>query len=455
MDNHQTALCAAVESHRREIFAAERYIWTHAETGFKEWETSAYLEKAFEDMGYSLTRAGNIPGFYTDIDTGRKGPKVLVMAELDAIINFEHPEARENTGAVHACGHNAQCAAMLGIAHALRENGALQDLSGSIRLMLVPAEELIEIAYREELRKKGVIHYYGGKIEFMYRGFMRDVDMAIMVHTKNAENSSASYFCMGGMNGFIAKSFAFEGKSAHAGSPHTGINALNAASLGMQAINSIRETFRDEDCIRVHPITTEGCGVVNVVPSRVPMECYVRGKTMPAIISANTGVNRALAGAALALGANVMLQDRPGYFPMTNNPNLVEILRECGTAIAGNDGIKITLETWGKGSSDMGDVSAVMPAIHPNSAGAGGGGGHSAAYMIADPEKACVNSAKLQALMVHTLLKNDAERARDVLARATPPFASQEEYFRAVDALFLDQKAISYQGNEASAVFGN
>ena len=104
-----------------------------------------------------LMEAGNIPGFYTDVDTGRPGPLVLVMGELDALICRTHPESDPETGAVHCCGHACQVAALLGLAAALKEPGVLEGLCGTIRLMAVPAEELIEVEYREQLRKDGII----------------------------------------------------------------------------------------------------------------------------------------------------------------------------------------------------------------------------------------------------------------------------------------------------------
>lgn len=110
---------AAVDKHRDEILAAERYIWAHPETGYREWQTTAYLENIFEKAGYALTKAGNIPGFYTDIDTGKPGPKVLVLCELDGLYVPNHFAAVD--GNAHACGHHAQCAAMVGIALALKE----------------------------------------------------------------------------------------------------------------------------------------------------------------------------------------------------------------------------------------------------------------------------------------------------------------------------------------------
>ena len=133
-----------VDKHREEILAAEDYIWRHPETGFREWKTTAYMQDVFEKAGYTLVKAGDIPGFYTDIETGRPGPKLLIMAELDALSAPNHVQAVD--GCAHACGHHAQCAAMAGIALALKEPGALDGLSGSIRLCAVPAEELIETA---------------------------------------------------------------------------------------------------------------------------------------------------------------------------------------------------------------------------------------------------------------------------------------------------------------------
>ena len=147
----------AVEKHRELILAAERYIWNHPETGFREVKTSKYMEDAFERLGYQLVRAEGITGFYASVDTGREGPEVLVLGELDSIICPTHPESDKDTGAVHSCGHNAQCAALVGIAAALKEPGVLDDLCGRIKLCAVPAEELLEIEYRSKLIKQGKI----------------------------------------------------------------------------------------------------------------------------------------------------------------------------------------------------------------------------------------------------------------------------------------------------------
>ena len=124
----------AVDKYEKLILDAERFIWKHPETGYREKVTSKYMEDIFEDLGYSLIKAGDIPGFYTVIDTGRPGPEVLIMGELDSLICPNHPESDPETGYVHACGHHAQCAALIGIAGALTEKSVLDSLSGRIRL---------------------------------------------------------------------------------------------------------------------------------------------------------------------------------------------------------------------------------------------------------------------------------------------------------------------------------
>ena len=111
----------AVEKHRQLIFDTEKYIWQHPETGYKEVKTSGYMEEIFRSLGYDLVCAEDLTGFYTRIETGRPGPEILVLAELDSIICPTHPDADPVTGAAHSCGHHAQCAAMAGIAAALKK----------------------------------------------------------------------------------------------------------------------------------------------------------------------------------------------------------------------------------------------------------------------------------------------------------------------------------------------
>ena len=93
-----------------------------------------FLAEIFENAGYELHMAGDIPGFTTLIDTGREGPTIAVFGELDSVICASHPEADPETGAVHTCGHNCQAAALLGLAAMLKEPGALEGMDGKILL---------------------------------------------------------------------------------------------------------------------------------------------------------------------------------------------------------------------------------------------------------------------------------------------------------------------------------
>ena len=427
-----------VASQQEVMFSAADYIWKHPETGYREWKTHAYLAEEFKKLGYELVEAGNIPGFYTDIDTGKPGPKLLIMGELDSLIVSTHPDCDPETGYVHACGHHCQVSALLGIAAALKQPGAMDSMSGSIRLMAVPAEELIEIGFREELRKQGVIKYFGGKVEFMHRGYMDGCDIALLVHTGGGDHPSIAL--TPGSNGCVTKNINFVGVSAHAGgSPHLGVNALYAASQAMNAANALRETFQEKDTIRFHPIITKGGGAVNAIPNDVRMESYVRGASLEAIKEANTKINRALAASAAAMGANVVLKDRPGYTPLENEEQLYDLTCEIVKQCFGEDAL--VKRGRSTGCTDMGDVSAVMPTVQPYASGACGVG-HGSDYRIADPESALVMSAQYQVLMAEALLSNNAELGKKIIQNAKLRFSSMEEFFQAIDGLFLDKEAV-------------
>ena len=436
----------AVEKNRQLILDALDYIWKNPETGYKEWKTHAYLEEAFAKLGYELTLAGDIPGFTAEIDTGSEGPTVAVFGEMDALINLGHPEADPQTGAVHSCGHCAQAAALLGLAAALKEPGVLEGLCGKILLVAVPAEELIEVEYREQMRQKGVIRYFGGKPEFMYRGLLDGVDMAFMFHTSTTSVKNRGGI-NSGSNGCMAKTICFKGKSAHAGgSPHLGVNALYAANLGLNAINALRETFKDSSHIRVHPIITSGGDAVNAIPDTVKLESYIRGATMDEIVAVNDKVNRALAASAAAIGANVHLRDIPGYWPRRNPEDGAKVMVEAMEQVL--DTVAYNPDGFGTGCSDMGDVGAVMPALHPYVGGASGSD-HGVDYYITDPECACVKSAQVQLIALKLLLENGGARAKEIVENYEPEFDSMKAYFDYVDDLNLDAEAVSYKDGQA------
>ena len=430
----------AVEKHRDLILSAERRIWGTPETGYREVKTSKYMEEQFRALGYELTMAGNIPGFITELDTGKEGPTVMILGELDSLICPKHKECDPATGYVHACGHNVQAATLLGIAAALKEDGMLEGLSGKIRLCAVPAEEMIEIEYRNSLKKEGKIHYLGGKGEFLYRGLFDGVDVAFMVH------ASANYGVTGGSVGCIAKTIHYKGVSAHAGaSPWNGVNALYAAMQGINAVNALRETFKECDLIRFHPIITHGGEAVNAIPELVTIETYVRGASFDAILAANERINRALCGAALSIGAQIEIIDTSGYAPLINCQALAELAKVAADEIIPEENF-LFLTKMGTGSTDMGDLCCVMPVIHPYSSGITGKG-HGDDYCVADAERACIKSAKFQLHLLFKLLENGGAKAKEIKDGYEPLFKSKEEYFAYVDKINRDGDRIAYKAD--------
>ncbi len=449
MTEQQQILLNKVEKQTEMILKAERWLWAHPQTGFTEWQAHQYLAERFEELGYQLVLAGNIPGFYTDVDTGKPGPKCCFMAEMDALDIPGHPEAVE--GIAHLCGHHGQCAALLGLAAALKEPGVLEGLSGSIRLMLVPAEELTQIGFREEMREKGIIKYFGGKTEFMARGYFDDVDMSLMVH--QGGGTSTVFDAWHGCNGCISKKFIYKGKTAHAGAnPQNGINAQYAAMLGMQACNDLRETFRDNDHIRFHPVSRGGNGAVNNIPDEIQLESYVRGKTLQAIKRENRKINRALTGAALAMGARVELHDRPGYAPTNLDTNFLKLAEKCCVDMVGAEKVKFKYGSWAYGSTDFGDVASVMPCALFNVCGGFTGSAHAVDYRVTDPYRLCVDAAKIQLLVIETLLKEDALAAKEIIAQFVPEFSSIQECLESTDEIFLDKEAVVYDDEGRATV---
>jgi metal-dependent amidase/aminoacylase/carboxypeptidase family protein len=308
----------------------------------------------------------------------------------------------------------------------------LAELAGRVALFAVPAEEYVQLERRLALRAEGAIEFLGGKAELLRLGAFDDVDLAMMTHTTSVPEERS--FAVGGTNnGVVAKLVRYRGRAAHAGrAPHAGINALNAAHVALAALHAQRETYRDEDHVRVHPIITRGGEVVNVVPADVRLELFVRGATLEAIRDANGKVDRALRAGALAIGAGLEVTTLPGYLPLRNDPLLLELFRRNAERLVGP--AEVTTAGHRGSSTDMGDLSQVLPVIHPYAGGASGEG-HGADYRIADPERAIVNPAKAMALTVVDLLADGAAEARRVLAAARPPL-TRAGYLQFVRQLF-------------------
>ncbi|MEO1995175.1 MAG: peptidase dimerization domain-containing protein, partial [Planctomycetaceae bacterium] len=224
--------------------------------------------------------------------------------------------------------------------------------------------------------------------------------------------------------------------ASHAGvCPERGINALSAAQLALSAINAQRETFRDEDCVRVHPIITKGGDLVNIIPAEVCLETYVRAKTADAVLDASHKVDRALKGAAIALGCQLEIETVPGNLPLRNDPRLAEVFRSNAATLFSEDDYRDYPHSGG--STDAGDLSQIMPVLHPVMTGARGVH-HQADWHIADMEAGYVAPAKTLAMMAVDLLGNAARQARRVLSEHTPAM-SKDEYLSRQHAVFQTQ----------------
>ena len=278
------AVCAAIDQHREKIFEIGEAIRVNPELGYKEFKTAQRVKEVFEEMGLPYQEKVALTGLIAQMKGRSPGVKMAVMGELDAVVCPGHPQADPVTGAAHSCGHHAQVAAMLGMAMGLQSGGAMEYLDGDLSLMAVPAEEAVEIEWRQSLIDQGKIRYIGGKQNMIKDGYFDDIDLAMMVHGTTGDKIEMADTS----TGFVVKFVRYLGKEAHAGgAPHLGINALNAAQIGLAAINANRETFQDKDTIRVHPIITKGGDLVNVVPADVRIETYIRGKTMEGVLDAS------------------------------------------------------------------------------------------------------------------------------------------------------------------------
>ena len=407
--------CESIDKRKKEIIGVAQQALSHPEAGFREHRTASLVEQKFNELqiphetGLALTGLkGRVPG------GGGSGPRIALIGELDSLVVTEHPHADPDTGAAHACGHHCQLGMMLGATIGLQTPEVLAQLSGEIVPFAVPAEEFIEVEQRLELRAQKKLEFLGGKQELIRLGHFDDVDIAMMCHT--ASDMGERKFALGGTsNGHVVKYVRYTGRGAHAGtSPHLGINALNAASFALQALNTTRETHRAEDTVRLHGIMTKGGEAVSAVPADVRLEWRVRSSTPQVVVRNSQIVDRCFKSGALAVGAQVEITTIPGYMPMRNNDRLQEVFRRNAGEVVGEKGTLVMPAGRNRGgSTDMGDLSQLIPAIHPYTGGATGPG-HSKNYLVTDYEVAVINPAKIMAMSVIDLLWDGAKQAKEV-----------------------------------------
>ena len=323
----KASVTASVEAQRQQLRNLSLKIHANPELGFKEVKAAAWLTQYLEKNGFAVERG------ICDIETAFRGsygegkPAIALAAEYDALPQLGH-----------ACGHNLIAGGSVGAAVAAK--AAIDQFGGSVQVIGTPAEEL-----------------YGGKVIMAGRGAFDNLDAAMMVHpgSHNAAVTPA-LAC-------LALEVEFFGKAAHAaGHPEAGINALEAMLLSFTAINSLRQHIKDK--VRIHGIITDGGDAANVVPAHSAGNFLVRAEDDAYLDELKERVLDCFVGGATATGAR--LEYRWGetrYAPMRNNMALARLFKQNMQSL----GRRMPLSDPDRsfGSTDMGNVSQIVPGIHP------------------------------------------------------------------------------------------
>jgi amidohydrolase len=403
-------VCAEIDRWAERITALSDDIMRHPETGYQETRTAALVTEQFRAMG--LEPAGGLArtGVKARMHGRSSAVTAAVLGELDALVIPGHPHADPQTGAAHACGHNAQIASMIGAGLGLQ--AVMDQLDGDVVLFAVPAEECVQVQWRLRLVDDGEIHHTAGKAELIRLGAFDDIDLALLTHAAGA----APALGVGGEgNGSLVKRVRFTGRSAHAGAtPWLGVSSYKAATIAVAAIDAHREFFKDQDSVRVHHLITKSGDSVSAIPASTEMEMLIRARTIEAMRDASERVDQALRGGALAMGATVEITTAVAFLPFVNDEPLAELAWSNGCALVGADDCVKVSGNFG-GSTDMGDLGQIMPVVQPFAASGREGAPHGPDFWTEDHYAAAVVPAKLMAMTVVDLLVDRAAAAHRVI----------------------------------------
>ncbi|MGI6548256.1 MAG: M20 family metallopeptidase [Bacillota bacterium] len=331
-DYLQGEVLRAVEDHKQELWDLARFMYENPELGYREQQASKAVAEFLESAGFQVELG--IGGLATALKACREGvglgPHVAFLAEYDAL-----------PGIGHGCGHNWIAAAAVGAAVGMLP--ALDHVAGAIYVVGCPAEE-------------GYVDNAGGKVALLESGCFQGIQAALLLHPagETVLDSTA--------NAREAVEISFHGRAAHASAaPHEGINALEALIQTFVALNGLRAQFPDE--VRVHGVITKGGEAPNIVPHFASARFYVRAYHSGVLARAVESLKACARGAAMATGAQVEFRSFAyPYAAMRPNRTLVR----CFSKNLGCLGIQADSQRQlGYGSTDLGNVSQVMPAIHP------------------------------------------------------------------------------------------
>ena len=416
-----------IDVHKDQIIAFAEDIAAHPEPGYEEFCTAGKTAEVLKNLGYKVTEHLARTGV-KGTKSIKEGPSLTVIGELDAIGCHSHPNANPVTGVAHACGHHAQMAAMIGCAIAMADPDVQKCLAGTVNFLAVPAEEYIDADKRARLKKEG-IEFCCGKSEMIRTGVFDDTDIALTTHVHMVPVEEDFYLGNPACNGYTAERVTVRGKAAHGAiDPWNGVNALSITTSAVQMMGLMRETFREEDHVRLHNVIRKAGDVINSVPDEAIVETKVRAASLDKICEITDMVNRAYAGSAYAFGGKIEMEKLQGYMPI--------IPRAADNAlIEAADDLGLNYRTVQKGDfnnacTDVGDLSHFVPVVNFTFKGFEGKL-HGADFKITDPEKAYILPAKLLALTVYKLLKNGGQEAKKITKSYTPVF-NKESYIQYV-----------------------
>lgn len=420
-DELKRYVCEYIDSRAEEWIRSGEELLRIPELAYCENETSAFVGKRFAKLGLNEKTSLAITGRRADVETGKPGPRLAILGELDGLIVPNHPFVNPETHAAHACGHHAALNAMLGCAEVLTRPEVLEHLSGSLAFIATPSEECQNQPYIASLIEEGKLQFFGGKSQMIAEGVFDDVDLSIMLHSGNAN------FTPSGFNGFVMKRLVFQGRSAHAGEfPERGINAISMMRGALSLLDSQRDTFRDEDHVRIHGYIPEGGEAVNVVPDQAVYTVQVRAASPEAIQNASDKVDRCVQGAAIAFGGSAEVQNLFGFMPLIAYDALDDVHQNNLRDYVAPDA-PFKRGIYRPSSTDMGDVSMIMPSLHAYFRGFGGSA-HNDDFLVNDPQLAYVDTIKMLALNAIDLLYGDA--ACGIAAASVKPPMTKDEYLQ-------------------------
>ncbi len=426
MDAIEKKIVDLIDAHRREILEFAEDIAAHPEPGFEEVRTAARVEKFLGKLGYGVQTRLAHTGVRGD-QRGKGGPNVTIIGEMDAIGCRTHPLADAVTGVAHACGHHAQLAAMAGAAIAFADEEVCSAQAGSVSFFAVPAEEYIDAEKRARLQKEGIGFAASGKSELIRTGAFAHTDIVMTTHVHMVPVKEDFYLGNPACNGFTAERVTVRGKVAHAAiDPWNGVNALNITTSAIQMMGLLRETFREEDHVRLHNVIRKAGDIVNSVPDEAVVETKVRAASLEKIQEIRERIHRVYDGAAYAFGGRIERETLQGYMPVLfreADDVLVEAAEDLGISYR-----KVQNTDFNNACTDAGDLTHLLPVLNFTYKGFEGKL-HGADFRIADPEIAYIFPAKLLALAAYKLLKDGGQRAERLIREFTPVF-TREEYVK-------------------------